>query len=209
MVMAIFSSLWLIGQKSRPGLLIVMSALAPLLFLVALNPFVFTKDRYLFLTLYSWILLAVTAIIKIASGLKGNHRWLILGLLFVFFAHAANDLLLYYQINQGNRLPWKSAFHMVQEREKKEDVVVTFWPEFGEYYLDRQVISYEEENLDTLLNRDGRTWFVLDSETIWTNGEIKSWLEDNAELVHFWYLRRPEENYLLLYLFDPARSARK
>ena len=127
----------------------------------------------------------------------------------MFFVHAANELVLYYQVNQGNRLPWKSAFQLIQERGKKEDAVVAFWPEFGEYYLDRQILPYEEAKLETLRSQGQRTWFVLDSETIWTNGELKSWLEENADLVHFWYLRRPEENYLMLYLFDPVQSAGK
>jgi mannosyltransferase len=209
MAMAIFSSIWLIHKKSRPGLLMAVGALVPLLVLEALNPFIFTKDRYMFPTVFCWILLMVTAVMEIASSLKGNQRWLVLGLFFVFFVHAANDLVLYYQINQGNRLPWKSAFQVIQEQGDQKDAVVAFWPEFGEYYLHRGITSYQEENIDTLLNRDQRTWFVLDSETIWTNGAVKAWLEDNAELVHFWYLRRPEENYLVIYLYDPAQAARK
>jgi hypothetical protein len=209
MGMAILSSIWLIHKKSRPGLLMAISALVPLLVLEVLNPFIFTKDRYIFPTLFCWILLMVTAVMEIAASLKGNHRWLALGLFFVFFVHSANDLVLYYQINQGNRLPWKSAFQMIQERGDQGDAVVAFWPEFGEYYLNRSITSYRDENIDTLLNRDQRTWFVLDSETIWTNGAVKAWLEDNAELVHFWYLRRPEENYLVIYLYDPALAAKK
>ena len=204
MVMAVFSSLVLLGKKSRPGLLMTVSALGPLLLLMVLNLFIFTKDRYMFFTLFSWIILTVTGITEIASSLKGNRRWLVLGLFFVFFAHAANDMLLYYQVNQGNRLPWKSAFQMVNERADQDDVVVAFWPEFGEHYLDRQIAPYAEENVDTLLTSDRKYWFVLDSETIWLNGEIKAWLEDNAELVRVWYLRRPEESYLMLYLFDPV-----
>jgi hypothetical protein len=122
----------------------------------------------------------------------------------VFFAHAMNDMVLYYQANHGNRLQWKSAFLLVNERASDEDVIVAFWPEFGKYYIDREITAYVDTNVNLVRQGDKRYWFVLDSETIWLNGEIKTWLEDNAELVNVWYLRRPEDNYLRVYLFDPT-----
>lgn len=204
MVMGFFSGLMLISKRSRPGLLMSVSALVPLVLLVILNPFIFTKDRYMFLTVFSWIILTVVGITEVIPHLKGNHRWLILGLFFVFFAHAGNDLLLYYKANHGNRLQWKEAFSVVQEKAQDQDVVVAFWPEFGPYYLGSEVTSYKDLDLDTMLESGKRYWFVLDSETIWLNGELKPWLEENAQLINVWYLRRPEDNYLKVYLFDPS-----
>jgi 4-amino-4-deoxy-L-arabinose transferase-like glycosyltransferase len=206
MVMAIFSGMMLISKRSRPGLLMAVSAVGTLILLVVLNLFIFTKDRYMFVTLFSWIILTVIGINEIASGLKGNFRWLTLGLFLVFFAHAANDVLLYYQANHGNRLQWESAFLMVKERADEADIVVAFWPEFGPYYMDREITAYTEVDVNTLLESDKRYWFVLDSETIWINGDTKFWLENNAQLVNVWYLRRPEDNSLRLYFFDPAQN---
>jgi uncharacterized membrane protein len=206
MIMALFSALFLLSRRSRPGLLIFMSAIVPLLILVIANLFIFTKDRYVFITLFSWIILVVVGIDEIASGLKGNFRWLAVGLFFVFFAHSVNDMLLYYQANYGNRLQWKSAFSMVKEQANGEDTVVAFWPEFSPYYIDKKIIAYTDLDLNTLLESDKRYWFVLDSETIWTNDEVKTWLENNAQLIEVWYLRRPENNFLRVYLFDPMRS---
>jgi len=207
MVMAVFSGLFMVHKRSRSGLLMFMSAIMPLLILMIANLFIFTKDRYVFITLFSWIILAAVGIEEILSTLKGNVKRLAVGIFFVLFMHAVNDLLLYYVANQGNRLPWKSAFTLVQERSDENDVVVAFWPEFSPYYLDHEIIAYEDVNQDTILKSGKRFWFVLDSETIWTNGNLKDWLEQNAVLIDVWYLRRPENNFLRVYLFDPIQTA--
>jgi mannosyltransferase len=206
MVMALFSGLFLLRAHSRPGLLMFVSAAVPLLILLLANLFIFTKDRYVFITLFSWIILAVVGINEIASWLRAHSRWLALGVFFVFFTYALNDVLLYYQANYGDRLPWKSAFSIVEEHARERDIIVAFWPEFHPYYANQPIHAYEDVDLETMLASDERYWFVLDSETIWTNGEVKTWLENNAELIDVWYLRRPENNFLRVYLFDPARN---
>jgi hypothetical protein len=206
MVMAVFSGLFLLQNRSRAGLLMLMSAITPLLILMLANLFIFTKDRYVFITLFSWIILAAVGIDEIISALNGNVMWLAAGIFFVLFMHAVNDLLLYYEANQGDRLPWKSAFALVQERADENDVAVAFWPEFSPYYLNHDIIAYQDVKLDTMLKSGKRYWFVLDSETIWTNGNLKNWLEQNAVLIEVWYLRRPENNFLRVYLFDPIRT---
>ena len=206
MVMALFSGFFLLHNRSRPGLLMLISAIVPVLILILANLIIFTKDRYVFITLFSWITLAVVGIDKIASWLKGNSRFLAIGVFFVFFAYALNDVLLYYHANHGNRLPWKAAFSTVEERASDQDIIVAFWPEFHPYYADQPITAYEDVDLEDILTSDKRYWFVLDSETIWTNGEVKTWLEGNAELIDVWYLRRPENNFLRVYFFDPARN---
>ncbi len=206
MVMAVFSGLFLLHNRSRVGLFLLSSAIMPLLLLMLANSFIFTKDRYVFITLFSWIILVAVGLDAVLSTLKGNAQWLAVGIFFVLLMHAANDLLLYYQANQGNRLPWKSAFALVQERADKNDVVVAFWPEFSPYYLDHDIIGYEDTELDAILKSGQRYWFVLDSETIWTNAKLKNWLEQNAVLIDVWYLRTPENNFLRVYSFDSTRT---
>jgi uncharacterized membrane protein len=206
MVMTLFSGLFLLRVRSRPGLLMFVSATVPLLILLLANLLIFTKDRYIFITLFSWIILAIVGIDNIASRLQANYRWLAAGVFFVFFAYAFNDVLLYYQANYGNRLPWKSAFSTVERRSREHDVIVAFWPAFHPIYADQPIIAYEDVDLEDMLASDERYWFVLDSETIWTNAKAKIWLESNAELIEVWYLRRPENNFLRVYLFDPARN---
>ena len=207
MVMALFSGLFLLRARSRSGLLMFVSATVPLLLLLLANLLIFTKDRYVFITLFSWIILAAVGINEIASWLKGHSRWLAVAVFFVLFSNALNDVLLYYQANHGDRLPWKSAFSTVEEHARDQDVLVAFWPEFHPYYAAQSISAYEDLDLKTMLASHKRHWFVLDSETIWTNGDVKIWLESNAELIDVWYLRRPENNFLRVYLFDPVRTS--
>ena len=96
---------------------------------------------------------------------------------------------------------------MVKQRAHEEDVIVSFWPEFGPYYLNREITAYAGLDPNTILESNRRYWFVLDSETIWTNAEVKTWLEKHGDLIEVWYLRRPEDNFLRVYLFDPVRTA--
>jgi 4-amino-4-deoxy-L-arabinose transferase-like glycosyltransferase len=203
-VMAVMSGLFLFYRKNRAGLLMLTSAMVPLLILLVANFFIFTKDRYVFITQFSWIVLTVAGIAEIVPQLKGKLRWLAAGIFLVFFAHAANDMLLYYQVNQGNRLQWRSAFTLVKDRAGDQDNVVAYWPEFSPLYIDRKIIPYQDIELSTVQQSKQSYWFVLDSETIWLNADLKAWLENNAQLVNVWYLRRPEENYLRVYFFDPA-----
>jgi hypothetical protein len=123
----------------------------------------------------------------------------------ILFFDAASDSLLYFRVNYGNRGEWKTAFNIIKERGKPEDSVVAYWPEFGPYYLGREVIAYENIDVATILNSGERYWFVLDAETIWANRELYLWLEDNARLIDIRYLRTPDDFYLRIYLFDPKQ----
>ena len=105
-----------------------VSATVPLLILLLANLLIFTKDRYVFITLFSWIILAVVGITEMASWLQGNTRWLMIAVFFMLFAYALNDVLLYYQANYGDRLPWKSAFSSVDEQIQEQDIIVAFGP---------------------------------------------------------------------------------
>ena len=202
MSLAFFSGLFLIRRKDRAGLLMMVNAMVPLIILVAANPFIFTKDRYVFMILFSWIVLGAVAIHELISHTSGLQKWLAIGLLVLLLADAGGDALLYYRTNHGNRAEWKTAFSIVEEQSQPEDVVVTYWPEFGPYYLDREFIQYEDVDVATLLTSGRRYWFVIDAETIQANPEVVSFLESDARLVDIRYLRTPDDFYLKIYFYD-------
>ena len=206
MALALFSGLFLIARRHRAGLLMTVNAVIPLVMLVAANPFIFTKDRYIFMILFSWIVLAAFAIHELFFHVSGQHKWLAVGVLALLLMDAGGDALLYYRINRGNRAEWKTAFNIIQEQSRPDDVVVTYWPEFQPFYLDREFVQYEEINVQTLLDSGKRYWFVIDAETIWANPEVKAFLEKNARLIDVRYLRTPDDFFLRVYLFDPNQS---
>ncbi len=206
MVLAMFSGLFLILKKDRAGLWLAANAVIPLVLLVAVNPFIFTKDRYVFMTLFSWILLGAIGINELFMRVNGIHKWLAVGVLVLILADAGSENLLYYRVNNGNRADWREAFHLIQVKSQPEDIVVTYWPQVGSFYLDREFIQYEDIDVPTILNSGQQYWFVLDAETIWANPKVKAFLEGEAQLVDILYLRTPDDFYLRVYHFDPERS---
>jgi hypothetical protein len=56
------------------------------------------------------------------------------------------------------------------------------------------------------MNSSNRFWFVVDSETVWANDKMNTWLNDNADLIEVKYLRTPEDLYLRTYLYDPEKQ---
>lgn len=206
MALALFSGFFLILRKDRAGLLITVNAVVPLVILVAANPYIFTKDRYVFMILFSWIVLAAVAIQEMFTHASGLHKWLVVGVLVILLADAGGDALLYYRANHGNRAEWKTAFSIIEEQSEVDDIVVTYWPEFGPFYLDREFIQYEDIDVPALLASGKQYWFVIDSETIWANPAVKDLLENEAQLIDIKYLRTPDDFFLRIYRFDPERS---
>lgn len=206
MTLALFSGLFLIMRRHRAGLLMTVNAVVPFAMVVAVNPFIFTKDRYVFIVLFSWMVLAAVAIHELFSQVTGQYKWLAIGVLALLLMDAGGDALLYYRNNAGNRPEWKTAFQIIQKQSQPDDLVVTYWPEFQPFYLDREFIQYDNIDVPTLVNSGKRYWFVMDAETIWSNPTVKALVEKNGRLIDIRYLRTPDDFYLKIYLFDPQQS---
>ena len=203
--LGLFGGAYSISQRSRAGTFLLVSAVVPVALLLLVNLFYFTKPRYAFVTLPSWILLGAIAIQHIVGLARGRQKLLAAGVFVAIVADAAAANLLYFQANHGNRLEWKQAFAIAQDRSQEGDVFVAWWPEFGPYYLGQEVTAWPELTPSMVLASHRRHWFVLDSETVWGNLAMKSWVEQNAELIDVRYLRTPDDAYLRVYFFDPRR----
>ena len=206
-VLGLFGGLYLLSKKSRAGLFFLLNAVIPVILLLLLNPFIFTKDRYVFITLPSWIILGAIAVKALFSQSKQySGKLLTVGILLLLLADAIGANLLYYHVNNGNRRDWRQAFNLVQERGDVEDMVVTWWPELGNYYIENEIISWRSVEPDMIVESGRNVWFVTDSETVWGNFPLKIWVEENTELIEVLYLRLPEDDfYLRVYFYDPAK----
>lgn len=205
MALALFGGIFLILRKDRAGLLMTVNAVVPLVMLVAANPYIFTKDRYVFMILFSWVVLAAVAVHEMLAQVNGLHKWLAIGILALLLADAGGDALLYYRANHGNRAEWKTAFDIIEQHSQPNDLVVTYWTEFGPFYLEREFIQYEEIDVATLTSSGRRYWFVIDAETIQANPEVVSFLESDARLMDVRYLRTPDDFYLRIYFYDSTQ----
>lgn len=208
--LGLFAGLYLLFKKDRLGLFLIISALLPVLLLMVMNMFMFTKDRYVFTTLTFWLLLASIAIWELVKHTNGMGKFLALGLLVVLMSDAAGKNIQYYLVDHGNRRDWRAAFQIIKDKGQPEDVVVAWWPEFSPFYLGREILPTESVTPELILEAGQRAWFVIDSETIWGNIPIRVFLEENAQLIDVLYLRLPEDDFnIKIYLYDPAVNTPK
>lgn len=203
-ILALLSGGYLILEKSRPGLYLIIGAFIPLILTLLANPFMFTKERYLFMTFPCWAILAAVGIKEIFSRSKGNARLLAWGVLLMLVVTAAVTQLLYFTVNHGNRYDWESVFTLVQERQHEDDVVVSTRPQIGAYYYDGTIKNFSRMAPEKIAENNRNYWFIVDSEKVWDNREMKDWLEKKAALTDFQYLRLPEELNLRVYHYAPG-----
>ena len=201
--LAFFTGIYLILQKNRAGLFFFLGALVPVGTLLLANPFMYTNERYVFISLPSWIILGAISIREIFSESR-NRRWILAaGILFLVLADATQSDLMYYQANNGDRLDWRGAFELIQQRSTDGDVYVSYWPTLGDYYLNQDVLSLRDIELDKLVESGRRIWFVIDNFAVWSAPRKSHWVEQNAELIDVSYLRKLSDSSLSIYLYTP------
>ncbi|MFO7679727.1 MAG: glycosyltransferase family 39 protein [Chloroflexota bacterium] len=205
-ILGLFGGGWLMRQRSRPGLFLLVSALLPILLLIGMSPWVFVVERYALITLPAWLVLTAVALNQLFTYLPRQGIWIGLGVVTLLLAQAAGDHLAYYALNNGNRLDWRGAYAYIASHKAADDLAASDRPEIGQYYLDENstVIDLKEIRVDELTALDQTTWFVVDSHGIWgIPPENKAWLENNADLLFVWYLRVREQIDLKVYRYEP------
>lgn len=203
--LALFSGLYLFMKKDRAGMFFLVAAVLPPLLIALANPFVFTVERYAFMSLLFWMVLAAGGVVSIFTFAGRQGRLLALGVLFILLAQAAGQGLLYYQINHGNRLNWRESVNYVRERMQDEDVIVSTRAPLAAYYLGEDVLDFQVLLPQDFEKINKPTWFIMDFPGVWHGREgSKTWIENNAGLVQFSYLRVNEGIALVIYFFDPV-----
>ncbi len=198
-----FAGIHLLSRRSRIGLYIFINALVPIGLVLLVSPFYFTQDRYAFMALPFWLILAAFALYGLLQHVSAGGRLFAIGVLALLVAHAAGDNLIYFHVNHGNRHEWKTAFELARAESQPDDQYVSWWTQFGPYYLDEEIISWETIDPQFVRSAGTRFWFILDEDTIWGNEVMKPWIERNARLVDILYLRRPNMDHLYIYLYEP------
>lgn len=204
---SVFSGLFLLSQRQRAGVLILLGAVVPLVLIVIATPFMFTEERYAFITLPCWLTLAAIGVKELWGRTVGCARLLTVGILSLLLADAAGSQVMYFHVNNGNRRDFKGAFAFVQERSGPDDIIVSTFPKIGTYYLDREIVSWQDLDVVTIEESAKRIWFIIipDMAWYWGNQDVYWWVSHNAELIQVKYLRRPDNADLFVYLYDPFR----
>lgn len=205
-IMALAGGFFLLRKRSRAGIFLLASAVVPVVLLVAGAPFAQTFSRYVFLALPSWALLAAYAMVSLLRQVKGEYRWLALGVLAIMLIEPVSQDLLYYTAQNGNRQDWKGAFAVVEKGWQAGDEVVTTRTEIGEYYLPGMPVTWTQGLKPKNIPKAGqRVWFVIDDRTGFVSPELNSFLQNNTRLVSVNDVYIPGLPMIMrVYLYDPA-----
>ena len=202
-VLGAFAGFRLVMERNRPGLLLFSSAVVPIALVLLLNPLLFTKDRFAFVTLPGWIALTAAGVWFLARQADGRVRVMAVGLAVALFADAMSSNAAYFRINNGHRLDWRRAFETVDSLAQPGNAVVAWWPEFGRYYTSKQITPWAEIDSTAVLDSRRAYWFVLDGETINGNRAMRLWVEREARLMAVYYLQTGRNDYLRVYRYEP------
>lgn len=167
----------------RLGLLLSLSAVLPIVALMILSTFQYAANRYVFITLSSWIILAAVAAVQLIRHAGHNARWLALGALLVLMVDPLAENVLYYRYQNGNRDDWRSAFALVEARSDPQDRIITPHPELADFYLERPTNRYSQADPAEIERAAQTVWFVEDLNVLELYPEFYHWLRNTAELV--------------------------
>ena len=202
--LAVFSGVYFLRQQDRRGFFLLIAAALPLFLVTLANPFVFTVERYVFMTLLFWMALAASGVEIIFSHMSQPGRVLAFGVLLVLLADAAGSNLMYYQINHGDRLEWRETVRFVRERKQDGDIVVSTRAPLASHYLGENVLDFPGLLPEDFEEMDRPIWFIMDYPGVWHGSALsKDWIEKHAEIQQFSYLRVREGNFMVVYFYNP------
>jgi hypothetical protein len=197
--------IYLVMQKNRAGLLLSVSAVVPLLSLMAVSTFHYTANRYAFISLASWLILAAISLTTLIKKTFGSARFLAWGVLLVLLVSPLSENALYYRYQNGNREDWKAAFAYIREHWGPEDLVASGRPQIADYYLGTQSIAFDRDSFDQIAVQEQRIWFVEDIASIEKFPELHSWLTQNTRLVSVHDVYFQVRNFTIrVYLYEPG-----
>jgi len=166
-------------KKNRAALLFSLGAVIPLFAIVAISMFQYTANRYIFVSLTSWIMLAALAVNELFVRSKGSNKILATGVLAVLLLSSVSEDVLYSQYQHGNRDNWKAAFQYIRDQRQPRDLIVAANPDVGTYYMGENVLGFQHLTL-TDLESYSRIWLVEDFNTRDVFPELHAWMVQNT-----------------------------
>jgi mannosyltransferase len=196
---------YLLVKDRKAGLLLGLSAYLPLILTAGLSLITFTANRYVFITLTSWILLASISANELIKHTQGPMRLLSLSCLLVLILSPLSENVLYYQYQNGNRDNWKVAFAYIENNKQQDDLIVSANHLIGNYYMQNTTIPMETIEPDTIGKMNQRIWFVEDMNVLEKWPETHMWITTNANLMATFDVVVQARNFKMrVYLYDPT-----
>lgn len=190
-------------KKDRAVLLLSLNAVLPIITIAVLSIFMYTANRYAFITLTSWLILAALAVKELIVNSRGLVKLFGLGVMGILILSPLSEDVLYFRYQNGNRDDWKSAFYFIEQHKQVGDLVVSANPDMGNYYLGEQTIGMSTFTPDILQDIRGDVWFVEDfnAEEKWP--QIHKWIVENTRLVGVFDVHVQARNFSMrVYHYD-------
>ncbi len=198
-------AIYLLRKMDRAVLLLSIGAVVPLFTIMVVSLFHYTANRYVFVSLTSWVVLASVAAKELFVQTQRGVRLLVVGVLFLLILSSLSEDMLYYQFQNGNRDDWRSAFEFVSDHREVSDLVVSADPELGAYYLGEETIGVEDLELSQLLEHGGRVWFVEDMNVEQRFPDVHNWIVEKTQLIANMDVHVRARNFMMrVYLYDPG-----
>lgn len=202
--MGALGALYLLVRKDRAALFLSLGAVIPLLAIMVLSLFHYTANRYVFVSLPSWIILASVAAVEILRRSQENVRILAVGVLLFLLLDPVGEDLLYYRYQNGNRDNWRAAFAVVRQQKSEGDVVVSNAPLLANYYLQEKTRAMKELDPADIKESQERIWFVEDMTVENLLPEMHRWIQKNAQPVANLDVHVHARNFKMrVYRYDP------
>ena len=208
--MGAVGAIYFLVIKNRTVLLISLSAMIPLILMAGIALFHYSANRYVFITLTSWTLLAALAVKELFVHLKGHLRIFPAGLVCLLFIALIKDDFLYFQYQNGNRPDWKAAFAFIQSHKAPGELVLSANKDLGDYYSREKTQGLDSFDIDTLKTSGVKVWIVDDWGAKDMNPDTIRWVEANTGLVAIYDVWVQARNFSMrVYLYDPVSSRSK
>jgi hypothetical protein len=177
---------------------------------MTISPFHYTANRYIFISLPSWLVLAAVASVTLIKNANRSFKFFALGTLLILLVHPIVEDALYYVYQNGNRDNWKAAFAYIEQYRKPSDLVVSVNPGLANYYSSAPSIFVPKLNLDEVEAGDQRVWFVEDMTFPEKFPKIYDWVTRNAQLVSVHDVPFQARIFTMrVYLLDPLENAKR
>jgi 4-amino-4-deoxy-L-arabinose transferase-like glycosyltransferase len=195
-------------QRGRASLLLSLTALTPVLALVALAPFQYTVSRYAFIGLTSWILLASVAIVGLFRQAKSRDVVLAVGVLAIVLMTSLSEDFLYFQYQNGNRGDARAAFQYINQQLLPGDAVVAANVDLGRYYLGDAVHRLTLYDFAAIPPEIKRIWIVDDMSLATLIPQQYVWIRTHAHQVANFDVHVNVRNFVMrVYMYDvPSKT---
>lgn len=192
----------LLMQRSRSALLLGSAAIIPIVAMMAISLVSYAANRYAFVALTAWLVLAAVAAIHLMGASK--TKLIAASILLLLIAEPLSQNMLYYRYQNGNRDDWKSAIALVERHRQEGDVIAVAHSDIGKYYLGDKSTNFYRVDLDQIDSLGQRVWFIEDMNVAEIAPEKARWLRKETQLFGVYDVHVEARQYLMrVYLYDP------